>query len=248
MRLVEGKIPLAAFHFQRLFHTLEALQFTWPSFFTPDHIVAQIKELATKNSHQKDARIRLTIFRGNGGLYDPENLKANWLIQSWSMEQLPANMHENGLELGIFTGGFKAADAFANLKTNNFLLYSQAALYAKQQHWNDALVLNHKGSIADATIANFFLVKGNEAITPPLSDGPLAGVMRRYLLEQLPTYGYEISEQTISPDMLVDADSAFLTNAVFGIRWIKSIGEKTYEPTMPAAVYKNIIYPLFYSQ
>jgi branched-subunit amino acid aminotransferase/4-amino-4-deoxychorismate lyase len=247
MRLISGQIPLADFHFQRLFTTLEKLQFSWPSFFTPTYLMAQIEELASKNGHQKNARIRMTLFRGNGGLYDPENLNVNWLIQTWPLEELSPKLHQNGLEIGIYPGGFKAADAFANLKTNNFLLYSQAALYAKQQHWNDALVLNHRGAIADATIANFFLIKGNHIITPPLSDGPLAGVMRRYLLEQLPRHQFTVAEETIFPAMLAGADAAFISNAVFGIRWIRSIGENLYQPLQTHAIYGKIIYPLFHS-
>ena len=69
--------------------------------------------------------------------------------------------------------------------------------------------------------------------------------MRRFLLEQLPEYGFEISEQTIFPEMLADADSAFLSNAVFGIRWIRSLEGNSYQPSQPADIYRRIILPLF---
>ncbi len=146
---------------------------------------------------------------------------------------------------GIYNGGFKAADAFSNLKSNNYLLYSQAAIYAKQQHWNDALILNHRGTIADATIANLFLIKEGNVITPPLTDGPVNGVMRRYLIEQLPALGFAVSEQCIHSSDFEHASEAFLTNAVYGIKWIQSIGEKTFSMQHASTFHKQIVEPMF---
>jgi branched-subunit amino acid aminotransferase/4-amino-4-deoxychorismate lyase len=245
MKYSRGKLPLAVLHFERLFNSLQTLQFDCPSFFTSEYLHGQINELVHKNQHDKLARIRLTVFRGNGGLYDAENMAPNWLIQSWSLNDASNALNTNGLIVGTYPHGFKAADQFANIKSNNYLLYGQAALHAKQQQWNDALVLNHRQSIADATIANFFLVKGNAIITPPLSDGPVSGVMRRYLSERLPALDYEVIEQTIHPSDMLSADEAFLTNAVFGIKWIQSIGEKSYNLKYAAIIHKQLVAPLF---
>ncbi len=223
IKIVDGKIILANYHTERLFNSLQILQFELPSFFTPNFILNAILELAKKNQHEKSARIRLTIFRGNGGLYDAENHFPNYLIQSWPLNTENNKLNENGLIVGIFEGGFKAADTFANIKSNNYLLYSQAALYAKQQHWNDALILNHRGTIADATIANIFLIKENTIITPPLADGCVAGTVRRYLLESLPTLGFIVKENSITKTDLCRADAVFLTNAIYNIRWVAEI-------------------------
>jgi len=141
IKVVDNKIILADYHIERLFNSLQVLQFECPSFFNAPFILNTILELVKRNQHEKLARVRLTIFRGNGGLYDAENHHPNYLIQSWPLNPENNKLNENGLVLGIFEGGFKAADTFANIKSNNYLLYSQAALHAKQQHWNDALVL-----------------------------------------------------------------------------------------------------------
>ncbi len=156
MRLVDGKLPLASLHFERLFHTLGALQMQYPGFLNAAYLQKQVLELAAKNQLSQSARIRLSFFRGNGGMYDAGDRQAGWIIQCWPIPSIPPDLNSNGLVSGIYDQGFKAADALANLKTNNFLLYSLAAIHAKAQQWNDALILNHKGSIADATIANFF--------------------------------------------------------------------------------------------
>lgn len=245
MRYVNGRLILAGLHFERLFTSLGTLQFDFPAFFTADYLLSQINELVLKNLHSQSARIRLTVFRGDGGLHDTENLSPNWLIQSWPLNDATPAINSNGLVVGIYNDGFKAADRFANIKSNNYLLYSQAALYARAHHWNDALVLNHKATIADATIANLFIIKGNAIITPSLSDGPVSGVMRRYLLQYLPTLSFDVSEQTVLPDDLLHAEEIFLTNAVYGLKWVRSINGKTYSADKASIIYKQLLAPLF---
>ncbi|MES2776138.1 MAG: aminotransferase class IV [Bacteroidota bacterium] len=245
IKLVNGKISLPEFHLDRLFASLRLLQFEAPSFFTPPFIIQSISDLVERNKHQQLARVRLTIFRGNGGLYDPENHHPNYLIQSWPLKPENNNLNENGLVLGTYPNGFKAADAFANIKSNNFLLYAMAALYSKQQHWNDALVLNHRETFADATIANLFIISNKTIITPPLSDGPVNGTMRRYLLQQLPVLGYTVKEQSISSELLNEADECFLTNAIYGMKWVKQHGDTSFQSKHVFTIHKELIKSLW---
>jgi branched-chain amino acid aminotransferase len=246
IRLSNGQAPLWPYHWERLSSALQTLQFEVPSLFTTTYLQQQVLELARRNGHQQLARIRLTIFRGNGGLYDPENHFPNCLIQSWPLNEALQTLNTNGLVIGLYLNGFKAADGLANLKSNNYLLYAMAALHAKQQHWNDALVLNHRGTVADATIANLFAIKDGTVITPPLSDGPVAGTMRRYLLKQLVASGFKIKEQSLSLEELLLVDEMFLTNAIYGIKWVQRLEEKTYSYRQTIGIYQQIIQPLFH--
>jgi branched-chain amino acid aminotransferase len=101
-----------------------------------------------------------------------------------------------------------------------------AALHAKENKWNDSIVLNAEGRICDASIANIFMLKNDEVFTPSLSEGCVAGVMRRFLLEQLPAIGYRVHETKIEINDLVKADEIWLTNAVYKLKWVKSFNEK----------------------
>jgi branched-chain amino acid aminotransferase len=245
LRMVEGWLPLWPYHWQRLQQALHLLQFDTPSFLTAAFLQERIKEVVEKNGHQQSARIRLTLFRGNGGLYDPENHFPNYLIQSWPLSDAVPLLNTNGLVIGTYTGGFKAADAFANLKSNNYLLYVMAALHAKQQRWNEALILNHRNSIADATIANLFVVQDKTLVTPPLTDGPVAGTFRRYLLEKVPALGYTVLEQSLQPKEVLMAQEVFVTNAVYGIKWVKSFEGKEYGNRYTTLLYQDLVKPLF---
>ena len=170
------------------------------------------------------ARVRLTVFRGEAG---QDDAAANYIIQSWHLERLSA-LNEKGLILGVFPRGRKSCDPFANIKSNNYLLYSMAAQYARRHGWDDCLVLNSLGRVADSSIANLFYVRGETIYTPSLSEGCVAGVMRQWLIESLPAAGFRVEERPVAPEDLILAEEVFVSNAIRGVRWVRSFGGMTY--------------------
>lgn len=154
-------------------------------------------------------------------------------------------MNENGLDIGLFEDGWKSCDAFSNLKSNNYQLYALAAQFAKQQKWNEALVLNQHQRICDATIANVFFLKDNVLHTPHLKEGGVNGVMRNYLIAQLHSANVQIVEGAYSVTDLLHADELFLTNAMYGIRWVKLFGQKSYSFQQAAHFFHTHLLPLF---
>lgn len=245
IKYLNKRIPLWDFHADRIQRTLNQLHYEVQPFFTADFIRQHIETLVEKNQHQKCARVRVTIYRGEGGIYDVINHRPHLLIQSWPLNPQNNLLNENGLVLGIYPDGFKAADAFANLKTNNYLLYAMAALYTKAAHWNDAVVLNHKGAITDTTIANLWIVKDGVIKTPSLAEGGVGGTMRAFLLEQLSLKGFQVEQGTISPAELAAADEVFLTNAIYGIKWVGSLGDTTYSNSMVREIFSKIVQPFW---
>ena len=245
MKWHKGKVLLESLHRERLMITLERLKFKPPSFFTADSIFQAIQELVKKNQHHVLARIRVTIYRGDGGIYDAQNHYPHLLIQSWDLNESNNKLNENGLTIGIFKKAVKQADHFSLLKTNNYLGYAMAALWAKEQHLNDALLLNPQGNLADSTIANLFIVKNGLITTPALSEGPVGGVMRKYILGQLREKGYEVKEGIVSVDDLANASEIFLTNAIYGMRWVKQCEQNSYNHQLVPVLYREIIKPLF---
>ncbi len=205
MRVSQGQIQFAAWHFERLFYGLQLLGFELPARFTASTLAAQVVELCTKNQ-LTHARVRMTIFRGDGGLFDPENHFPNCVIQAWPLPDAHFNLNENGLVTRVFAAARKTADDFSLLKTNSCLPYTMAALFARQHQLNDALVLNASGRIADSSIANVFIIKNEAISTPPLAEGCISGVMRRFVLDSLPRLGFTVAEQPLSVEALLQAD------------------------------------------
>ncbi len=244
MRWVRGNILLEQLHFNRLFAGLDLMKMKLPGTLTTERLKGDILTLCRKNKCEELARVRLSVSRGNGGLYD-ESGNAEYLIESWPLDEAMNRLNENGLVTGIFPGARKSCDPFSGLKSASFLPYVMAALYAKEQKWNDCFVLNSTGNLADSTIANLFIVKKGHISTPALSEGCVAGVMRQYLLNSLREDGREVTETMISPADLQEADEVFLTNAIRGIRWVGRSGDTTYSNDLTGKIYGRFIKTIF---
>lgn len=241
MRMEKGIIRNWDLHMDRLFAGLSSLKFTPSKLFKAEYLLAEIQNLALKNRVTKQARIRLMIIRGSGGLFDPENLHSNFIIEATELPEQYFRFNENGLVIDVFPEARKAVDAYSNLKHNNYLPYAMGAIWAKEHRLNDCLLLNQYDHICDSTIANIFLIKNATIFTPPLSEAPVAGTMRRFLLEQLKAKGYSVEETTIGINELLEADEIFLTNAAYGLRWVASFRNKSYQSQMTAKIYRQFI-------
>ncbi|MBS1509849.1 MAG: aminodeoxychorismate lyase [Bacteroidetes bacterium] len=241
----KGNIELADDHFARLWKGMQTLQFHIPRHFEPEKLQKEIQQLLLKNQHDKAARIRLSVFRGDGGLYDPADHLPNYIIQTWPLPENAITLNSNGLDLGICNSVRKSCDAVANLKHNNYLPYVMAALEAKKQKWNDAVVLNHHNRICDCTIANIFCIKDEVVYTPALSEGCVAGVMRGHLLRTLPEHQITVAEKEITIDTLLNADEVFITNSIQYIKWVKSIEQKLYTNLFTAKIFSTLLPTIF---
>jgi len=240
MKVMNEEIILAPFHFERLFAGLSLLKFKAPESFTVDQVQEQILSLCKKTKCESLARVRLSIFRGNGGLYNGDE-KLQYLIECSSLNESTNKLNENGLVIDIYTKARKTCDEFSNLKSANFLPYVMASLYAKENKLDDCLVLNTSGNIADATIANIFLIKDKAISTPSLAEGCVAGVMRKCLLEKLQNVDYKIRENSVSVSNIENADEIFLTNSINGIRWVRQFRNKIYSNSQIEEIYNRFI-------
>ena len=172
------------------------------------------------------------------------NHHLNYLIQSWELNDADNVFNENGLIIDFYKDAIKHADHFSHIKSNNFLPYVMGAMWAKKSHLNDCILLNPFGNIADTTIANIFVVRDGTVTTPPLSDGPVNGVMRRHLLQCLKAEGIPVKEVSIKPGEVLQASEVFLTNAIKGVRWVKQIGTSNYGNQLSSFLYKKFVEPL----
>ncbi len=225
MLVQNGVIMFAQYHTDRLFEGMEQLYFNIPSLLTSARLMEQVMLTVQKNELEGLCRVRLEVYAGQGGMYGSDIAKPGYLIECFPLNEEATMFNENGLQVGIVNGLAKSADALANMKTCSALIYAMAAQQARQRKWNDALISNTKGNIIESTIANIFWVKGGTIYTPPLSEGCVAGVMRRHIMSQI-----SVEEQPLTTEELSLADEVFLTNAIKRIKWIGAIGDKRYLP------------------
>ena len=74
-----------------------------------------------------------------------------------------------------------------------------------------------------------FWVKGKQIFTPPLSEGCVAGVMRAFLLDELAKKGVSVVQKPLTVAALTEADELFVSNAIRRIKWVWSMGDKTFD-------------------
>ena len=240
MRMYNGKILNGNYHFERLFSGLKILEFKIPPQFSPGYLTDAVNGLLLKNSIFKDAKIRLMVFRGDEGIFDIENNSTNYIIEAFPFFE-KIELNEKGIELDIFPDGKKSISRFSNLKSNNYLTSIMAARFAKRNNLDDAIILNDFERACESSIANIFMIKGSEIFTPPLSEGCVAGTVRRWFLEKFELKDYTITEKELSIDGLLHADEIFLTNSLHLLKWVKKFRNKTYTNLKIKEIFKQMI-------
>ncbi len=248
MKMISGEIPLLGYHFERLFASLDIMHFVRPGSLTTDNLTRQIQELAKKNGHSSMSKIRLTIYRGNGGLFDEGTSSTNFLIESYALQDAYVQFNHEGIFADIYPDAFKSCDKFSNIKSNNFLPYVMGAIWAKNNLLDEACILNAYGRIADATISNIFIVSSGIIKTPSLEEGCISGVMRKFLLNAFMKNSIAFEETKITITDLLEADEVFLTNSTYGIRHIKKMKESIYSSDTALHFHNKFILPLYHNQ
>ena len=239
IKVFRNEIVLSEYHFDRLFTSLSLLKIPVPVFLSREKLFKDILELCRLNNCQNSARIRMAVFR------EEEN-NAGAVIEAYPLSEKANALNEDGWLIDIYPHARKSVDAFANLKSANYLPYVMADLYAKENGRDECLVLNCDNKISDASKANVFLVLQKEVYTPALHQGCINGVKRRFVIEELKKQGVIVHQQAIDEEMLFEADEVFLTNAINDIRWVKSFRGKTYSNFFTAGLY-NKLYAGVYS-
>lgn len=240
IRLYEGKILNADFHFERLFHGMELMQFDLPDYYSKEFFTDEIKKLLLKNSISQNARIRIMVFRGDGNGYIFENNCPDFIIETFALTD-KLQLNENGLTVDIFPHSKKSCDRYSNLKTNNSLPSVMARLFAKNNHLDDAIIMNAMDRVCESSIANLFVVKGQRIYTPPLSEGCIAGTLRRWMLEKLSLNNFRVEQKKLTVEELLDADEIFLTNSIYLVKWIKFCQGRTFTNEKVKEIFQNVI-------
>lgn len=235
IRVVNNTIPLIVYHKSRIESTVSLLDYSLPNTNNIDTIFEKVLELCSKNNCSNNARVRISFSNGDGSLFDSPT-PLHYLVETWPLKDNSYTFNEAGLEVGIFESIKKSTDKYANIKSSSALLYSVAMRFAKKKIWDDAVILNQKDNIIESTIANIFWIKHKSIFTPPLSEGCVNGVMRRFLMEKL-----SVVEKYGTLNDLQNADEIFLTNAVRGIRWVKGFNQSRFTNKVAFQIFETFL-------
>jgi branched-chain amino acid aminotransferase len=222
------RIVNEVYHLDRLFQGLSTLQFDLSAGFTRSFISDEVKKLCEHNNPSSKARVRLNVFREDGSVLLPVANKPVFIVETTKFPEPSFTP----LRLTLYEGEKKYAGILSNLKTNNYLLNILSIQFAKQNGFDDVLMLNNRNNICEASSSNVFMFQKGVLFTPALSQGCVAGTKRRELLERLPGMGFQIEETIITKDMIFEMEEVFLTNSIRGIRPVICIDSTYYSREM----------------
>mgnify|MGYP002381427620 CR=1 FL=1 len=214
-------------HINRIKLGMTVMRMNVPAEFNSDNLHELIMHLLKHNTHAPNARVRLTVFRNEGGFYTPETNDISFLLES---EELAGEyvLNQRGHWIDIFADIKKPLHKLSNLKTGNALLYIMAGLSKQSMKLDDCLLVNENGSICEAISSNLFVVKNGTIYTPPLNEGCVAGIMRKQIMHIASEHKILTFESPVSTYTLMNADEVFLTNAIKGVQWVGQFKDKFY--------------------
>ena len=217
-------------HYFRLMASMRILRMEIPMHFTPEFLESQIMDLVdTQSEKAKSYRVKLTVFRATGGYYTPTSNAVKFTIALAPLDSDIYNSHTDSCEIELFKDYFIAPNLLSTLKTNNKAINVVGSIFAKENNYDNCLLLNTNKNIIEALNGNVFLVKDNVIKTPPLTDGCLKGIIRNQLIDMISkSDNYDLIETSISPFELQKADEIFITNVIQGIKPVTKFRKKTY--------------------
>lgn len=228
MRYAGGKLMFVESHFARLKNSAKVLRLDLPGYFSVEYFKETILDLLQKNNVSQDARIRVTIFRKEGGLYAPLSNDISFLIEAGPVEENGFVLNSSGLSIDIFNEYRKPVNKLSNIKSCNALYFVLAGIFKNENSLDECIILNEKGNIIESTSCNIFAVKNGVLYTCPLSEGCVDGVMRQEIIRIALKNRMAVYEVQIPMNVLLNSDELFFSNAVKGVQWVGNYRSKKY--------------------
>jgi len=208
-----GNICYSDLHYHRLIKSADILGFELnTNEFTLEKFCLEIRTSIARNNFFNTnldyCRVRYALYRDSAGFYLPHKNSCKSIIDIFPLSAEPKKKKK----LGIYKSQKKCSGILSNLKTGNALIYVMAISWASKNKFDDVLILNEHGRIAEASSSNVFWQKDGVTYTPPLDEGCVDGVMRMVYMSE-----NKVIEHICEVNDLINADRIFLSNAISGI-------------------------------
>ena len=226
MRSYSGKVFRLEQHLDRLYESALAICLRIP--ISKEQMALDVNKTLQVNS-LTNAYIRLVVTRGSGSLGLDPNRTSNpqVIIIADSISLYPEEHYQNGLKI-ITASTIRSHPAALSprVKSLNYLNNIMAKIEGLQAGCVEALMLNHKGEVAECTGDNIFIVKNGTILTPPKDAGILEGITRNAILDLAKELGIVAHETTLTRHDLFVADECFLTGSAADVIPVVSIDSR----------------------
>jgi len=224
LKATQGFIPFLPEHLQRLFQGIDVLRMHL------DLSASKVEFALYQTLHHnrlKDAYLRLMVSRENReiGSFEPGE-GANLVVLARPFQKPSLRIYTEGISAKLLEDFQIFPDPLCRIKTTNYLRPLMAHRIARENGYDEALLQNTFGNLAEGATGNLFIFDGKKTITPPLSEGPLPGVTRGVVLDLMQKNYMDYEERPVKMADLLSAEEAFLTNAIKEIVPLTSVNDK----------------------
>jgi branched-chain amino acid aminotransferase len=206
LKVTEGVLFAFERHWARIARDAAAFHVSIPQ--DSESVRRRLLDLVESNQAH-DSTLRLVIVRNDGSMWaGPSNGRKSDLIA------LTADSKDWGeqVKLAYVPNARHAACGFAGTKILSWAMNLTWIEQAQQRGFDEVILLNERGEVAECTSANLFVANGNRVRTPPLSSGCLPGITRELLLGEIAVPGIHLEEAALLPADLESADEVFITS------------------------------------
>jgi branched-chain amino acid aminotransferase len=237
MRSYGGNIFKLAEHLSRLFYSSKVIKLKIP--YSKRTLEGALYKILKVN-RLDDAYIRLTLTRGDGPftLKKDGRSRPNVVISAKEFRGYPQRFYSAGINAQISDIRQDERSPLSGIKTLNFLGHILARMRTQEDGFNEAIITNTEGRIAEAATGNIFLVKRRLLLTPSLDSGILPGITRGVVIRIAKGLKIRVSEKPISAGGLISADEVFLTNSLAEILPVVKIGRAEIGKGRPGEITK----------
>ena len=221
-------------HIQRLLDSAQLLMMQVP--FDRDELVDACK-LTVRENKMDSCYVRPLVYLGYGEIgLNPLPCPVNVSIAVWPWG---AYLGDESLEAGVRVkvSSWRRMDPNVNpvaaKGTGIYINSSLAKVEAVQSGYDEAILLNTHGQVAECTGENIFIVKDGVLLTPPLSSGALGGFTRDSIMTIARDAGVPVEERTLLRHDLYLADEAFLTGTAAEVVPIREVDGRIIGPRGP---------------
>lgn len=241
IRAYHGRVFKLKEHIDRLFYSAKAILLNIP--MSKQQLMDATVETCRKNN-LNDGYVRLVVTRGAGTLGLNPNRCSNpqVIIIADTIQLYPASLYKKGMEIVTVATTRNHHNAVnPAIKSLNYLNNILAKIEANTAGYEEAIMLNSEGYVAECTGDNLFIIKDNQMFTPSLSSGALHGITRQTSIDLVGELGVSTSEPNLTRYDLYNADECFLTGTGAEIVPVVKIDERKIGNGKPGKITKKLV-------